>query len=198
VNLEDCRTLFATTGFVLMLVAASPILSTVILSLQSGEPFSELWVLGPTHLAEDYPFNVTMNDEQQIFVGVTNHMGRSAFYLVSVKLRNWTQKAPDATTSTPSPVESLYEFRSVVADGDTWEVPVAFSFLETSRGEDYVAVRKIAIDDAVFNVADSAMWDAERHGFLFQLFFELWLYDLVSQGFQYHNRFVGVWLNMTR
>jgi hypothetical protein len=42
------------------------------------------------------------------------------------------------------------------------------------------------------------MWDSESHGFLFQLFFELWLYDLASQGFQYHNRFVGVWLNMTR
>ncbi len=118
-------------------------------------------------------------------------------YLVSVKLRNWTQKAPDATTSTPSPVGSLYEFRPVVADGDTWEVPVTFSFLEAERIEDHLTMRKIAINDEVFVVEFFSMRGPESHGFLYQLFLELWLYNVISQRFQYHNRFVGIWLNVT-
>lgn len=41
-------------------------------------------------------------------------------------------------------------------------------------------------------------WDEERKGFYHELFFELWLFDEASGVFQYHNRFVGIWLNVTR
>ena len=196
-NLEDYRTLFTTTGFVLMLVAASPILSMIIPFSGSSERFSELWVLGPAHMAEDYPFNVAIAEEKQIFVGVGNHMGQSAYYIVYVKLRNQTQAAPNSTISAPSPLAPLYEFRAVVADGETWEAPVFFSFLEASRFGDSFVVKRISINDAVFVVDYSSMWDSENMGFFYQLFFELWIYDDAGSSFGYHNRFVGLWLNMT-
>lgn len=196
-NLEDYRTLFTAVGFVLMLVSASPILSMIIPFSGSSERFSELWVLGPSHMAEGYPFNVTMGEEKQIFVGVGNHMGRSAYYIVYVKLRNQTQAAPDSTISAPSPLASLYEFRAVVGDGDIWEVPVVFSFLEGSLFGDSFVVKKMSINDVVFVVDYSSMWDSENMVFFYQLFFELWIFDDVGSSFRYHNRFVGLWLNMT-
>jgi hypothetical protein len=49
----------------------------------------------------------------------------------------------------------------------------------------------------VFDVDAISVWDVEFGGFYFQLFFELWRFDLASYGFRFHNRFVGLWLNMT-
>jgi len=49
----------------------------------------------------------------------------------------------------------------------------------------------------VISMDSSSGWDLENSGFYYQVFFELWLYDTSLQGFQYHNRFVGIWLNMT-
>ena len=195
-NLEDYRTLFTAASFVLILVAASPILS-IMVQLPSGETFSELWVLGPNHMAEDYPFDVAIGEEKQIFVGVGNHMGCSAYYVVYVKLRNQTQALPNSTISMPSPLVPLHEFRTVIADGDTWEEFVVFSFLEASRFGDLFVVKKISINDVVFTVDHPSAWDSENMGFFYQLFFELWIYDDVSLSFRYHNRFVGLWLNMT-
>jgi len=196
-NLEGYRTVFATGSLVLILVAAAPTLSLIIAFPGGSERFSELWLLGPAHMAEDYPFNVTIGEDEQIFVGVGNHMGRSAYYIIYVKLRNQTQAAPNSTISAPSPLAPLYEFRAVVADGETWEAPVAFSFIETSRVGDSFIVKEMSINDVAFRVDYSSMWDSEKVGFFYQLFFELWMYDDASSSFRYHNRFVGIWLNMT-
>jgi len=196
VNLEDYRTMFTTTGLVLMLVAASPVLSLIIPFSGSGERFSELWLLGPNHMAEDYPFNAAIGEEKQVFVAVGNHMGRLAYYVVYVKVRNQTQAVPNSTTSTPSPLVPLYEFRAVVADGETWEASVLFSFLEASRDGNSSTVKKISINGTVFMVDYSSMWNSENVGFFYQLFFELWMYDDASSSFRYHNQFVAIWLNI--
>ena len=196
-NLEEYRTVFVAGSLVLMLVAAAPTLSLIIAFPGGSERFSELWLLGPTHMVEDYPFNVTIGEDEQIFVGVGNHMGGSAYYVVYVKLRNQTQASPNLTISAPSPLAPLYEFRAVVADGETWEAPVAFSFIETSRVGDSFIVKEMSINDVAFRVDYSSMWDSEKVGFFYQLFFELWMYDDASSSFRYHNRFVGIWLNMT-
>lgn len=196
-NLEDYRAVFATTGLILMLVAASPIIGFMIPFSGSGERFSELWVLGPTHMAENYPFNVRVGEEEQIFVGIGNHMGRSAYYVVYVKLRNQTQAAPNSTISVPSPLAPLYEFRAIIAEGETWETPVAFSFLEASSTGNLFTVTKISVNDVIFTVNCPSVWDSDNMGFFYQLFFELWIYDDASSSFGYHNRFVGIWLNMT-
>jgi hypothetical protein len=197
VNLEEYRTLFAATSLALILVATVPVVGLVVSFPGSGESFSELWVLGPNHMAEGYPFNVSFGEEYSVFVGVGNHMGCSEYYMVYVKFRNQTQPLPDVSDSKPSPLLPLYEFRFFVADGEIWESLLTFAFQDVSVQGDIMFVGNVSINGVVFSVDCFSMWDSENDGFYFQLFFELWIYDTMSHGFQYHDRFVGIWLNMT-
>ena len=195
-RIDDVKVLYGLACFSLCLIIVSPTIATFV-SFPSGEPFSEIWVLGSGHMLEGYPFDVENGAKEQVFVGVGNHLGRSAYYVVYVKLRNQTQALPNSTISEPSPLAPLYEFRAVVADGETWEEPFAFSFLEASHFGDLFAVKKISINDQVFTVEYPCVWDSENNGFFYQLFFELWIYDDDISGSRYHNRFAGIWLNMT-
>jgi len=187
VNLEDYRTLFIVATLGLTLIVAAPALSMVVPVRSGSERFSELWLLGPTHMAEGYPFNV----------GVGNHMGCSEYYMVYVKFRNQTQPLPDVSDSKPSPLPPLYEFQFFVADGETWESLLMFEILDVSVQGDSMFVGNVSINGVAFSVNSFSMWDSENNGYYYQLFFELWLYNRASHGFQYHNRFVGIWLNVT-
>jgi len=195
VNLEEYRALFMVATLGLALIAAAPALSVVVPIRSGSERFSELWLLGPTHMAEGYPFNVGVGEDYSVFVGVGNHMGCSEYYLVYVKFRNRTQSLPE--NSIPSPLNSTYEFQFLVADGETWESLLMFEILDASVHGDSMFVGNVSINGVAFPVNSFSMWDSEHSGFYYQLFFELWLYDMASQGFQYHDRFVGIWLNVT-
>ena len=195
-KLEDYRVVFVAAGLIGVLLFASPTVGLV-LHLPGGERFSELWVLGPGHMAEDYPFNVTAGVSYLVYVGVGNHLGSSSYYLVYVKFRNQTEPLPNATAGTPSPLSPLYEYRVVVQDGKTWEAPLTFSFSRVSRFENKCLVEALTINDVMFAVDELAMWDVNGTGYYYQLFLELWIYSLESESFQFHNRFVSRWLNMT-
>jgi len=197
-NLDEYRMVFVAGSLVLMLIAATPTVSLfMVVSSGGGERFSELWLLGPNHLAGDYPFNVDVNETYRVFAGVGNHLGGSSYYLVYVKFRNQTQPLPDVSGSTPSSLPSLYEFRFFIEEGETWESLLTFAFQNVSLQGNSVFVSNVSINDVTFSVNSYSMWDSENQGFHYQLFFELWLYDITSRSFQYHNRFVGIWLNMT-
>jgi len=189
--------MFAVGTLGLTLMAVFPTLSLIVPFPRGGERFSELWILGPNHMVEDYTFNVRVGERHQVFVGVGNHMGSSSYYVLYVKLRNQTQPLPNATESTPSPLPPLYEFRAFVVDGETWEAPLTFTLSEVSRLDDSCFVSRMSINDVFFSVDSPSTWDSENNGFYYQLFLELWLYNVTSHGFQYHNRFVGIWLNVT-
>jgi len=195
-NLDDYRSVFMAADLVLILLAAVPTLSLTA-PFPSGEPFSELWVLGPNHMIEEYPFNVQVNESYSVFVGVGNHLGRASYYVIHVKFRNQTQPLPNVTISEPSPLSGLLEYRFFVANGGTWETPISFGFLELSRQDDSLSVSRMSINEAVLNLNASTSWDSVYDGFFFQLFFELWLYDTRQESFEFQNRFAGIWLNMT-
>jgi uncharacterized membrane protein len=194
---QDYRTLFQVGSLTFVLLAASPALSLVVSFPRSSERFSELWLLGPNHMAEDYPFNVQAGEEYSLFLGVGNHLGYSAYYLVYVKFRNQTQPLPNASISEPSSLSSVYEFQFLVADGDVWETPITFKILNASVQGNTMIVESISVNDKASQVGCSSVWDSENNGFYFQLFFELWLYGSTGSSFQFHGRFVGIWLNMT-
>jgi len=195
-KLEDYKVVFATLGLVGILLFASPTLGLV-LRLPGGEKFSELWVLGPGHMAEDYPFNVGADVNYLVYVGVGNHMGCSAYYVVYVKFRNQTESLPNATAGTPSPLPPLFEFCVFVEDGKSWEAPLRFSFSNVSFSENRSFVESLMMNGVTFNVDKSASWDVENNGYYYQLFIELWIYNVEPAAFEFHNRFVGLWLNMT-
>jgi uncharacterized membrane protein len=161
-----------------------------------GESFSELWLLGPNGLAADYPVTVRSGDSFDLYLGVGNHLGHSTYYLVYVKFSGQPQLLPNLSTSGSSPLLSVYEFQLFVADNEVWESPVTVELLGATVQDDVLVVESLAVNGKVFQVDCSATWNSEYNGFYFNLFFELWLYNSTSSSFQFHNRFVGLWLNV--
>jgi uncharacterized membrane protein len=196
-NLDEYRTLFIAATLALILVAASPTLGFFV-TFSSRERFSELWILGPGHMAEGYPFNVRDNETYKIFVGVGNYMVSSSYYLAYVKFRNQTEPLPNITARTHSSLPALYEYRFFVEDCGFWEAPLEFSFSQVSISENRCLVETLTINDVAFRVDKLVTWDLNYTGFYYQLFIELWRYDVESEVFEYHNRFVSRWLNVTR
>jgi len=197
-NLREYQTVFTVTIGVLSLVATFPTASMIVPFPLGKDRFSELWLLGPEHMAESYPFNIRVGEAQgPVYVGARNHMGYSQYYMIYVKFRNQTQPLPNATASQPSPLPPLYEYQFFLLDGEEWEKPLMFAIQNAQFNDRSVFIRDISINDAPFSVNCYSTLDSDNVGFYYQLFFELWLYDASSQGFRYHNRFVGIWLNVT-
>ena len=195
-NLEEYRTLFLVVTLGLILVAASPALSMVV-PHGGSERFSEFWLLGPTHMAECYPFVVGVDEEYRVFVGVGNHMGGSEYYMVNVKFRNGTQSLPDVGGSVAGSLSSLYEFRFFVGDKGIWEFPVSFVVEDVVVEDDVLNVGDVVVNGVNFPVDVSTVWDSDADGFIFQLFFELWRYDDLSESYRFDDRYVGLWLTVT-
>jgi hypothetical protein len=195
-KLEDYKVAFAAVGLVGVLILASPTLGLA-LHLPGGEKFSELWVLGPGHMAENYPFNVRENESYLVYVGVGNHMGSSTYYAVYVKFRNETEPLPNATTGAPSVLAPLYEYRVFLEDNGSGAVPLNFSFSKVSFYNGQSTVGNLTINGATFGVDKSVSWDEVNSGYYYQLFIELWIYDEATNMLVFHNRFVSRWLNMT-
>jgi len=195
-KLEDYKAVFVAVGLIGVLLFASPVLSLV-LRLPGGEKFSDLYILGPGHMAEDYPFNVRENESYLVYVGVVNHLGSSAYYVLYVKFRNETEPLPNSTAETPSVLPPLYTYRMFLEDNGSSEVPLTFSFSNVSFSDNQSTVGNLVINGVSSSVNESVSWDAVNSGYYYQLFIELWIYDPVSNGFSYHNRFVNRWLNMT-
>ena len=195
-SLDDFKMFFAGVFLVLILVVASPTLSMIV-DWPVGERFTELWILGPGHMAEDYPFNVTENEVYSVFLGIGNHMRGLEYYVVYVKVRNQTELLPNATTGEPSTVVPLYEYRVFLSEGEVWEKNVTFSFSGIAVVGNVCRVSYLWVDGFRFSVNKTAVRNEEDRGFYFQVFFELWRLDEATSEFQYHNRFVGLWLNMT-
>ena len=194
-NLRDYRILFAVCCLGLSFFAVTPALNMFV-PFYVEEPFSELSILGSAHMAKDYPFNVEVKSIESLFVTVGNHMGESLYYAVYVKFRNQSQSIPE--NNEPSSLAPLYELGVFLLDGEKWERMVNFTFLEALRTAGTVRVKKMMINNVVFEVDSISTWDSEYNGFYFQLFFELWLHDMASRSLSYYEQgFVGVWLNMT-
>lgn len=195
-NLEDFKLLYVLSCIALGFVILSPTLAMVV-RLPSGERFSELWILGSDHMAEDYPFNVKEKEVYKVYLGIGNHMGSLEYYRVYVKLRNQTEPVPSMVNGTPSTLEPLLEYHAFLSDNETWEKEILFSFEDVSFDGNISKISKLVINDYTLEIDKVAIWDEENHGFYFQLFFELWLYDATAASFEFHNRFVGIRLNMT-
>jgi len=195
-SLTEYRYVFVAVG--LMGVVGFSVPSAVmVVRLPGGERFSELYVLGPGHMAEAYPFNVSVGNDYLVYLGVGNHLGSAAYYEVVLKLRNSTEALPNATSGVASSLPVLYSYEVFLADGQTWEGALNFSFADVVFGENVSSVGMIRINDAVVNVDKSAAWDNVNNGYFYQLIAELWLYNTTSNGFVFHDRFVTRWLNMT-
>jgi len=194
-SFEGFKLLYMFSCVGLGLIILSPTLAVVI-KLPSGERFSELWILGPSHMAEDYPFNVSANKLYKVYLGIGNHMGGLEYYRVYVKFRNQTDPLPVTVNGVPSDLEPLLEYRVFLKHSEDWEREIRFSFDFDIEGN-ICRVSKLVIDGYALDVDKVTGWDEEEGGFHFQLFFELWLYNASVPSFRFDDRFVWIWLNMT-
>lgn len=191
----------ARMGFIIGYCAVCLLLSlfplTGFLAFPSGERFSELWILGPNNMAEDYPFNVKEGESYLVHVGVGNHMGSAAYYVVYLKFRNQTDPLPNTTLAAPSPLTPLYEYRVFVEDGKDWAAPLTFSIVDGSSYFNTSYVKSLRVNDYLFNINKTSVWDTENSGYYYQLLLELWLLDTETDAIRFSNRFVSLWLNFT-
>lgn len=188
--------MFVVIGLVGVLLIASPVIGAV-LRLPMKEQFSELYLLDHRHMAEDYPFELKEGMEYLVYVGVVNHLASSAYYVMQVKLGNQSDLLPNSTSASQSPLQQLYEYRFFVADNETWEAPLAFSISEASFRGDRSIINKVSINNVEFSVNKKSEWNTESTGFYYRLFVELWIFNPQFGSVQFHNRFVGLRLNLT-
>jgi hypothetical protein len=201
VNLQEYKALFLVITGVLALLVASPALQRLLVYPQT-EFFTEMWLLGPGHIAEDYPFNITRSQSYDVFLGLANHLGQCAYYVVEVKFRNQTQSAVDSFNRTASSLPPLYSFNIFVPDEESFELPLSFSFdyVSDNYNETFLQVSfgSMVLNEVALDLRGcSTVWDAETNSFFGNLFFELWIHNDTTGDFQYHERSVGLPLNMT-
>jgi uncharacterized membrane protein len=197
-RLHEYSVVFMAATGICALIVASPALSRLLV-VSRTEFFTEMWILGPAHKAEGYPFNVTRPNNYKVFLGIGNQLGHCAYYLVEVKFRNQNQSAPNNFNRTSSSLPSLFNVTTFVADEGVWELPLTFSFdYGYNEALRLIEFHNLILNDVVLDINNRTItWDSDRQGFFGNLFFELWQYNITSQSFEYTNRFIGIWLNMT-
>ena len=195
--LNDYRTVFMAVGLIGVLVCWVP--SVMLFArLPGGEKFSELYYLGPGHMAEGYPYNVRENVSYLVYLGVGNHMGDSAFYEVCVKFRNSSESLPNATSGEASSLPVLFVYRVFLGDGGVWEEALNFSLLNVGFDGNVSSVGRLDVNGLVSDVNKVESWDNASSSFAYQVFVELWRYDVAASSFRFDNRFVTLWLNVTQ
>jgi uncharacterized membrane protein len=197
-NLQEIKVLLFVVTAVVALIVASPALQRVLVYPQT-EFFTEFWLLGPNHMAEGFPYNITRGESYKVFLGIANQLGRCAYYEVQVKFRNSTQSAPDSFNRTSSSLPPLYSLNVFVADKETWELPLTFGFdYSYDSGSRQVNFNKLLFNKEQLSLNGySTTWDSNRTAFYGNLIFELWIYNDSTSGFQYNERFVDLKFNMT-
>jgi hypothetical protein len=226
VDLKQYKALFVVVTVVLALLVASPALQRILVYPRT-EFFTEFSMLGSEHMAENYPHNITNGENYRVFLGVSNKLGSCSYYRIEVKFRNQTQSAPNSFSGIPSSLPSLYGLNVFVADKESLEIPVSFSFNYSFRdvartvytnvtvpGEpgqnatierraDNVTLLQANFDNLNFNGETLNMrgttsdWNSQTNLFYGNLIFELWIYNNTFGSFQYDQRFMDLKLNMT-
>ncbi len=194
-GLKEFKVLFMVVIGVSALLVASPVLQRFLVYPRT-EFFTEFWLLGPERNADNYPFNITRNEGYSVFLGLGNHLGHCAYYVVEVKFRNESMSAPFERT--PSSLPSLFNMAVFVADEEVLERRLTFSFdYEFDEAFSRVQFNSMTLNDVTLNLQGlTSEWNATTRRFYGNLIFELWIYN-ESAGLSYHERFVDLKLNMT-
>lgn len=196
-NFGTMRLLYVVSCVVLCFVVLTPLLAVVV-PLPQGERFSEVWVLGSNHMMGDYPFDVSEGTSYSVFLGVGNRMGSLQYYKVLVKFGNESDSQPDNAAGLPSVLSPVFEYDVFLGDNETWERAVSFSFDGVSFNGDVARVSDVLINNYAINVDKVVVRNETDNAFYYRLFFELWIYNSAVSGFQFNDRWVGLWFNMTR
>jgi uncharacterized membrane protein len=196
-KLGDYKLIFVAVGLIGVLLIASPAIAGAI-RLPGGEQFSELYLLGPNQMAQNYPYNIAVGQNYSVYVNVANQLGSSAYYVLYVKFGNATDQLPNNTLGTPSPLQPLYEYRFSIPDGMNWQSLLDFSVSNATIQGNNSQINTLQVNDVTFSVDKPALWNSNSTTFTYRLFFELWLYNTQTGSSDFNNRFVTLQLNLTQ
>jgi hypothetical protein len=92
----------------------------------------------------------------------------------------------------------LFVYRVFLGDGDVWEAALNFSLLNVGFDGNVSSVGRLDVNGLVSDVNKEESWDNASSSFAYQVFVELWRYDVAGSSFGFDNRFVTRWLNVTQ
>jgi hypothetical protein len=98
----------------------------------------------------------------------------------------------------PSTFKPAYEYRLFLRNNETWEEEFEFSLEDISFEENVGRVSRLSINGHDALVDKTVIWDEAKSGFYCQFLFELWIFNTTTSGFQFHDRSVWFWFNITR
>jgi uncharacterized membrane protein len=196
-KLGDYKLIFVAIGLIGVLLIASPAITGAIRP-PGGEQFSELYLLGPNQMAENYPYNIAVGQNYSVYVNVGNHLGSSAYYVLYVKLGNQTDQLPNNNLGTPSPLQPLYEYRFSISNSQNWTSLLTFLVSSASIQGNNSQINTLKINNVIQNVKKPAKWNTNSTTYTYRLLFELWLYTEQTGSVEFNNRYVRLQLNLTR
>lgn len=195
-NLQNHKTILIVVTITLLLVAYSALQTFPI--HPATELYTELWILYSNHKTENYPFNIERNTEYNMFLGIANHLGSSANYQVQLKLRNSTQPTSESSTLNPIDSPPIHTFTMIVAENETWVLPVTVSFDYTYNPvQQKINFESLTFNGDAFNIETYIVsLDGDRNGYYENLLFELWVQNDDAGSFEYNKRYVGLWFKI--
>jgi uncharacterized membrane protein len=199
-NLQHYKIIFVAVVLLVSLFVASPALQRILVyPSNQSDSFTELWLYGPEKNADNYPYNITSDNDYSVYLGIGNQLGSCAYYQVNVKFCNSTLLLPSSFNRTSSTQPSLYSINAFVPYKETLEIPITFSFNYSYVEDLYcMSFNKLTVNGIPLSLqGSSATWDFQKDAFYGNLFFELWIYNSTTNAFQYHDRYVSLQLNMT-
>jgi hypothetical protein len=181
---------------VLALLIASPVLQQAIVYPQTDR-LTELSLFGQYHNAT-YPYNITNGGTYPLYLDISNHLGSAAYYDVEVKFRNATQSGADSFNQTSSGQPPLGKLTCFAANEQTADLPFQVAFHYSVNKPLQIKLTSITINGYTVDASSTTIdWDMQRGGYFGNLFFELWLYNGATGSFQYNQRYVSLWFNLT-
>ncbi len=194
-QLKDYKILFVTTVLIGVIILASPTIA-IFIKTPVGEQFSSIYMLGQNHTFDNLPFNVKSGVVYSVYLGVTNYLESSNYYTCSVKLASQNDRLPDPILGTPSSLPTLYQYKTFLANGGTWEVPLTFEINNITFSNETSTLSDISINGLDYAVNEISVFDSSRAGYYYNLFIELSLYNSTLNSLNYDGRFVTLNLNV--
>ncbi|WGM88478.1 MAG: DUF1616 domain-containing protein [Candidatus Bathyarchaeum tardum] len=162
----------------------------------SNEPFSELWLLGPERTAENYPHDITSNQEYTVYLGASNQLNEDAEYSIHVKLSDGIKQLLNSTAAEYSLLPSIRAFDFSLSDEETWETRFVFALDYSLIQENLTRIENIKINGATFSVNQNILLDPRLDSFYIILVFELWSNNGTDNTLQYTNQHLQLFLKL--
>lgn len=153
-----------------------------------SRPYVAMAILGPSELAENYfpgeNSTVRLGEQVNWTLNVYNDMGTLEYVVVRVKILNSSLPGPNDTLGTPSPVQSILEFRHILVSNETWSTNFVWQIENITREGDSLLLSSLLLN----GVRNSGSLAAAKGGHNFRFVFELWFYDTSTNQLEFFYR----------